>query len=166
METICNELRLTPSEKYQITSARYELGYQLSVYLHVDDEVADTLKEYNGNARIYSREKLKEYISRNDGVVGFFKEVCDYSEEYLETELIDLGNLNKLKEGFYQKYINMFGEEQNCIIVYPYDESEQGYLHAYVWKEEEGYGIEVVRDQGIFQTVTKDELYEMFAEEE
>lgn len=166
METICNELRLTPSEKYQITSARYELGNQLRVYLHVEDEMAGTLKEYNGNARIYSREKLKEYINRNDGVVGFFKAVCGYPEEYLETQLIRLGNLNKLEEGFYQKYTNMFGEEQNCIIVYPYDESEQGYLHTYVWKEDEGYGLEVVREQGIFRTITSHELYEMFSVEE
>ncbi len=165
MSIICAELKLTPTEQYQIASARYESRRELSVYLHIDDEVAKTLKENYGNVMFYPRDKLKEYVSRTDGVVGFFKEVCGYPEEYLETELESLGNLNKPKEGFYQEYTNMFGEEQLCIIVYPYDEEENG-LYTYVWKEEEGYGIEVLRNHGIFCTITEHELYEIFSEEE
>ena len=161
---ICGELRLTPTERYQITSARYELGEELSVYLHIDDEVAGTLEKAYGDMRFYSQDKLEEYVSRTDGVVGFFKEVCGYPEEYLKKELRRLGNLNA-KEGGVRTYINMFGEEQICIIVYPYDEEENG-LYTYVWKEEEGYGIEVLRNHGIFCTVTEQELYEIFYEKE
>ena len=165
MSIICKELKLTPTEEYQITSARYESRRELSVYLHIDDEVAKTLKENYENVMLYLQDELKEYVSRTDGVVGFFKEVCGYPEEYLETKLGSLGNLNKPKKGFYQEYTNMFGEEQICIIVYPYDESEQGYLRTYIWKEEQGYGVEVLRNQGIFRTTTEQELYEIFSQE-
>lgn len=92
MNLICGELKLKPTEQYQITSARYESRRELSVYLHVDDEVAGTLKKAYGDMTFYSQDKLKEYVSRTDGVVGFFKEVCGYPEEYLETELRTLGN--------------------------------------------------------------------------
>ena len=165
LNIICKELGLTPTEEYQIESAKYVIGEELSVYLHVDDEAADTLQYAHMDVKYYSEKKLKEYVSGTDGVVGFFKDVCGYPETYLEKEIRYLGNLNHLDKAECEQYKSMYGETYDCIKIYPYDKEEY-MLCAYIWKEEDGYGIEVKREQGMFYTVTERELYEIFSKEE
>ena len=98
-------------------------------------------------------------------MVGFFREVCGYTEEQLKKELKSLGNLNQSEKEYNKKYTNMFGAEKICVEVYPYDKEEYG-IKAYVWKEEEGYGIEIMREQGLFLAVDEYKLYEIFSGKE
>lgn len=165
LNIICKELRLTPTEEYQIESAKYVTGEELSVYLHVDDEAAHTLQYAHMNARYYSEKRLKEYVSGTDGVVGFFKDACGYPETYLEKEIRYLGNLNHLDKVECEQYKNMYGETHDCIKIYPCDE-EVHRLCTYIWKENDGYGIEVTRTHAIFDTDVEHELYEIFSKEE
>ena len=134
MDIIYDEFELVASEKYKIQAIYFQFGEELRAYIPVG-------KNYD----------------------EFLKEVCGWSEKDVGKIKKEIYCDGKVSQEYSAWHINMFEKEVSSI---NFCLREDGAYYKppkiYIWQEESGYIVEIVRNDGNFENSIK--IKEMFPE--
>ena len=95
-----------------------------------------------------------------DDIQDFIKTVCECPEEKMEYELAGLEHLDN-KESEYV-YTNLFDE--TVVYTSVYVDGKRRYIENYIWKEKDGYGVEMLRNaEDFYSEVEIEDLEQLFS---